>query len=210
MDRKKFDILRQGLLWERFYREDADRDPATQPTPKQFCPSFPHLDPDFDQALNDYSLVHERVLEVGCGLGQQAIALARDASLHVWALDVSQTAIKKAQQLLIAESQKCQCELNVTLSNENFITTQLNQKFSVIFDRGCFAVIPPEIRSLYAIKVRQHLEPGGLLFLKVNGATRRQAVLKTFEGILDVKEHKQTSYHSLGEGVLAAQFFVLG
>src|SRR4051794_23882625 len=62
----------------------------------------------------------------------------------------------------MAESQG----LTVTWVQDDILATRLTGQFDLIFDRGCFHVLPPEMRQAYASIVHGLLKPGGYFFLK--------------------------------------------
>jgi hypothetical protein len=54
----------------------------------------------------------------------------------------------------------------VTWQQDDVLTTRLAGPFDLIFDRGCFHVLPPERRPDYASTIAGLLRPGGYFFLK--------------------------------------------
>ena len=70
-----------------------------------------------------------KVLEIGCGLGTNAYLLA-SLGYNITAVDVSRRAIE-----LAAEKYK---HNKLIYRQLNFQEDQLNEKFDVVFDKGCF------------------------------------------------------------------------
>ena len=56
--------------------------------------------------------------------------------------------------------------LDIPWKQDDVLDTQRDQQFDVIFDRGCFHVLPPERRQEYVSLVGSLLKTGGHLFLK--------------------------------------------
>jgi SAM-dependent methyltransferase len=138
----------QYLEWEiKFRNEEA--------------PGFPYLgmDPDFEEALRGLGISKGTVLDLGTGLGLQAIALA-EMGFDVVATDISDTAIRRAS----TEARK-RC-VDVTFLQDNILKTKLKKEFDFACDRGCFAVLPVPGQKIYVEAVRRIIKPGGYLFLK--------------------------------------------
>lgn len=119
----------------------------------------PELDDDLKQTLDELGLQSGRMLDLGTGPGTQAMQLAR-RGFEVTATDISEAAIRLAREK--AEAQ----ELDLTWMQDDILDTRLTRQFDLIFDRGCFHVLPPERRQDYVSIVRGLLKPGGYLFLK--------------------------------------------
>lgn len=136
--------------WERLYRE---QDVRTMPW------YLPDLDPDMRSALESLGLVSGQVLDVGSGPGTQAMALAK-MGLEVTATDISPRAVDQARVKAEAAG------LAIDFRQDDILATRLSGVFDVIFDRGCFHVIPPDQRNVYVRTIRRLLKPGGVLFLK--------------------------------------------
>ena len=99
------------------------------------------------------------ILDLGTGLGTQAIALAK-MDFRVTAIYISATAIEKAR------TKSAQQGVNIDLWQDNVLDTKLEDKFDYISDRGCFHVFPPENRDEYIKFIASHLASGGSYFLK--------------------------------------------
>ncbi|KAL8482709.1 hypothetical protein ACS0TY_025667 [Phlomoides rotata] len=107
---------------------------------------------------NTGSLPKGRALIPGCGSGHDVVAIAC-AERHVVGLDVSDNAIKKAIEL---SSQSPKAEY-FTFLKTDFFTWRPEQLFNLIIDYTFFCAIEPELRSLWARKVSDLLEPDGEL-----------------------------------------------
>ena len=120
---------------------------------------YPELDDDLKEALDDLGLQGGSALDLGTGPGMQAMQLAR-RGFNVTATDISEAAISLAQAK--AEAQ----ELSITWQQDDILSTQLAGLFDLVFDRGCFHVLPTAQRPDYVNTVVGLLKEGGYLFLK--------------------------------------------
>ncbi len=98
-----------------------------------------------------------KVLEVGCGTGDNAIWLAQQ-HFELTGCDISQTAIDKAKEK--ASLAKANCLFMVA----DFLNNRIpGSPFGFVFDRGCFhSVETDEERRRFAENVSSHLKVGGL------------------------------------------------
>jgi 2-polyprenyl-3-methyl-5-hydroxy-6-metoxy-1,4-benzoquinol methylase len=120
---------------------------------------YPELDDDLRQALDQRGLRSGSALDLGTGPGTQAMQLAR-RGFEVTATDISEAAIRLAQEKAEAQG------LTIAWQQDDILSTRLTGPFDLIFDRGCFHVLPPERRADYASTIARLLKPGGYLFLK--------------------------------------------
>lgn len=101
-----------------------------------------------------------KAIDIGCGLGTSAIYLAQKG-FEVIALDISKTALKSA-------SEKANKE-NVTIKFIQGFAHRLDfpeKTFTLVFDRGCFHHIPPELREEYIEGVYRVLADKGSYYLE--------------------------------------------
>jgi 2-polyprenyl-3-methyl-5-hydroxy-6-metoxy-1,4-benzoquinol methylase len=120
---------------------------------------YPELDDDLRQALDALGVREGRALDLGAGPGTQAMQLAR-RGFEVTATDISEAAIRLAREKAAAH------RLAITWLQDDILSTQLAGSFDLIFDRGCFHVLSPELRQEYVSTVTGLLKPGAYLFLK--------------------------------------------
>jgi 2-polyprenyl-3-methyl-5-hydroxy-6-metoxy-1,4-benzoquinol methylase len=120
---------------------------------------YPELDDDLRHALDELGLHSGSALDLGTGPGTQAMQLAR-RGFGVTAADISAAAIGLARAKAEAQG------LAIAWRQDDILSTQLAGPFDLIFDRGCFHVLPPERRQDYAGTIVRLLKPGGHLFLK--------------------------------------------
>lgn len=120
---------------------------------------YPELDDDLRQALAQLGLQSGRVLDLGTGPGTQAMQLAQ-RGFEVTATDISEAAIRLAREKAEAQG------LTVTWQQDDILVTRLSGPFDLIFDRGCFHVLPPERQPDYATTIAGLLKSGSYFFLK--------------------------------------------
>lgn len=136
--------------WETLYREEA---PETLPW------YSPELDHDLVKALTENGITGGRVLDLGAGPGTQAIELAR-RGFEVTATDVSESAVRRASEAASREG------VAVRFIVDDILNSSLTGPFDLVFDRGCFHVLPPNKRPVYVERVARLIDPGHSLFLK--------------------------------------------
>jgi SAM-dependent methyltransferase len=140
-----------GAGWEARYRE----------TPVEQLPWFHSgLDADITRALDALNPAPGRALDLGCGPGTQAVALAR-SGFDVTASDISWSAIEAAQKLAEAEG------VDIAFHVDDILNSRIDGPFDLVIDRGvfhCFAENPDQ--QAYLTTVRRLLSPGGILLLK--------------------------------------------
>ena len=135
-------------------------DERYQQQPVETMPWFyPELDDDLAQALDTLGLRSGSALDLGTGPGTQAIQLAR-RGFDVTATDLSEAAIRLAQERAQALG------LAIRWQQDDILSSQLTGPFDLIFDRGCFHVLPPERRQDYVATVAGLLKPSSFFFLK--------------------------------------------
>ncbi|HUT52778.1 MAG TPA: class I SAM-dependent methyltransferase [bacterium] len=106
-----------------------------------------------------------KVLDVGCGTGDNSIWLARNG-FQVIGTDTSDIALAKAKEK--AASAKVSCEFVLVDFIENKVA---GAPFGFVFDRGCFHSFSSENeRSKFAQNVGAHLEEAGLWLTIVGNA----------------------------------------
>ncbi len=100
-----------------------------------------------------------RVLDVGCGTGENALYLA-SLGFEVWGIDTAPSAIKKAKE----KAKKRGITVNFLVSDA--LKLQLLQvKFHTVIDCGLFHVFSDEERPIFAASLSSALYPGGKYFM---------------------------------------------
>ncbi|MGG2119883.1 class I SAM-dependent methyltransferase [Bacillus bombysepticus] len=101
-----------------------------------------------------------KVLEVGCGIGTEAVFLAvRD--MDVTAIDISPKAIESAKSL----AEVYGVDVDFKVADALNIPVQDNE-FDVFCDQGCFHHLTDEERPKYVSEILRVLKPGGMLVLR--------------------------------------------
>lgn len=173
---------------------------------------YPELDDDLAQALDARGIRSGSALDLGTGPGTQAIQLAQ-RGFDVTATDLSDAAIRLASAR--AEAQ----EISITWQQDDILSSRLVGPFDLVFDRGCFHVLPPERRPDYVATVAGLLRPGGFFFLKCfsqlqpgtqgpNRFTPAQ-IQSTFSGELEVVSISETVYQGTLDPLPRALFCVM-
>lgn len=100
-----------------------------------------------------------RVLDVGCGTGENALYLAR-LDFEVWGVDATRSAIKKAKE------KAKEREISVKFLVCDALKLHLLQnKFNTVIDCGLFHVFSDEERPIFAASLSSALYPGGNYFM---------------------------------------------
>lgn len=120
---------------------------------------YPALDPDLEAALAIHGPATGRFLDLGTGVGAQAIELAV-RHYDVTGIDISTAAISQAIERAAAHG------ADVNFVADDVLAPRIGGQFDAVFDRGCFHVIDPASRPVYVASVAAWLAPGALLYLK--------------------------------------------
>ncbi len=100
-----------------------------------------------------------RVLDVGCGTGENAIHFAANGH-PTWGIDFAPKAIRRAQAKVAGR------DLAITFRVGDALHLQaLGERFDTITDCGLFHTLSDAERPIYASSVRSALRAGGRLFV---------------------------------------------
>ena len=100
-----------------------------------------------------------RVLDVGCGTGENALYLAH-LGLEVWGIDAAPFAIKKAKE----NAKKRRITVNFLVSDALKLQS-LQARCDTVIDCGLFHVFTDEERPVFAASLSSALYPGGRYFM---------------------------------------------
>jgi ubiquinone/menaquinone biosynthesis C-methylase UbiE len=117
-----------------------------------------HPQAEFVKLANDGN-IRERVLDVGCGTGENAIFFA-GLGLEVCGVDGAPLAIEKAKRKASERGSRASFVVGDALHLE-----KLNQRFDTITDSGLFHVFSDDERVLFAKSLRSALNRGGTYFM---------------------------------------------
>jgi methyl halide transferase len=123
--------------------------------------------PDFNlvEVVTRKPILSCKVLDIGCGTGDNSIWLARN-SFQVIGTDTSSIAIEKAKEKASKANVECDFMLVDFLKNKIEGTP-----FGFVFDRGCFhSFCSDNDRRMFAQNVAAHLEEDGLWLTIVGNA----------------------------------------
>lgn len=110
-------------------------------------------------AWQEAGLIRGDVLDIGCGLGDNAIYLAKHGHT-VTGLDISPTA------LITAERRAVDARVDVRFATTD--ATRLDgytEAFDTVIDSGCYHCLDDAGRADYAVAVRRATRPGATLLL---------------------------------------------
>lgn len=177
--------------WDDFYNEAEVED----------LPWFTkNLDFDLQNELKTRGLKQGRFLDLGTGIGTQAIALSK-IGFDVTGADISEVAIDKAKQ----RSDK------INFVVDDILNTKLpDDSFDFIFDRGIFHLFEESNRKEFANQVKRILNDDGIYFLKCMSIEEpefagadaphrlsKQQITDTFSAGFDIEKIKPSVFESV-------------
>lgn len=182
MDERTLNIVAAALQWEARYRKGEHLAGTGA-----FLPPIDGLDPDFVQALSLFGLKGGRLLEIGAGLGEQAMHFSR-LGFKVTATDVSTTAVEHARKAADEVGDE------IEFLADDILRTTLRGPYDLIVDRGCYTLLAEEwMREKYCRTVHGLLAQQGLFFLKTDA--KKKNVARELENRFRLLESWETRYH---------------
>ncbi|MBG9455607.1 methyltransferase [Lysinibacillus sphaericus] len=136
-------------FWNEFYDQTFEKIPFFINKPDENLVSY----------LEEKMIRPNKVLELGCGAGRNAIYLAKQGC-SVVGVDLSDKALQWAQRRVD------EANVNVELICANIFELNLQEEsFDFIYDSGCFHHIAPHRRVTYIELIRKLLKPNGYFAL---------------------------------------------
>jgi 2-polyprenyl-3-methyl-5-hydroxy-6-metoxy-1,4-benzoquinol methylase len=113
-------------------------------------------DHNLADVIKTWSIEPCRVLDLGCGSGNNAIWLARNG-FTVTGFDLAPTAIQQARR------KAGKAGVEIIFQGGDFLERHVDgAPFDLVFDRGCLHSLPEaKDRALFAVNVSRHLADGG-------------------------------------------------
>lgn len=167
------------------------------------------IDPNFIDAISSIKVETGKALDLGCGMGVEAIWLAQN-DFEVTAIDISDIAINAARSNAIKEKADVEFVCGDFLHDDN-----LNELYNLAIDRGFFHTFhTDEERDVVAKKISERLTKNGIwITLAGNADEPRKEVgppiLKLSEIVIAtepyfmVREAKATRMNKDAESALA-------
>jgi len=144
------DLLREPQkFWNEFYDQTFKKTPFFVNKPDENLVSY----------LEKKMIRPNKVLELGCGAGRNAIYLAKQGC-SVVGVDLSDKALQWAQKRVD------EANVSVELNRANIFELNLQEEsFDFIYDSGCFHHIAPHRRVTYIEMIHKLLKPNGYFAL---------------------------------------------
>lgn len=116
-----------------------------------------------DDKLVQFPRGEGRALVPGCGRGYDPIFIARTLGLDVLAVDISQSAVDAANELLLKTGSVAPGR--VTFHAQDFFAfgVREEEKFDLIYEHTFFCAIPPRLRAQWGQQMNALVKPGGLI-----------------------------------------------
>jgi 2-polyprenyl-3-methyl-5-hydroxy-6-metoxy-1,4-benzoquinol methylase len=198
MNKKNIKIACQSLSWEARYRKGEHLTGT-----RAFLPELNILDKDFAETLNLFGVMNGKLLDIGTGLGIQAIRYAQ-LGFNVTATDVSPTAVEMARKNLLEEGVNAYFLRFVV---DNILMSKLKGPYDLIIDRGCYTLLGRSMHEDYCKNVYRLLNQNGLFLLKMDA--KKNKAINSLETHFSIMESKTTHYHGeIRKGPMASYFIL--
>jgi 2-polyprenyl-3-methyl-5-hydroxy-6-metoxy-1,4-benzoquinol methylase len=193
------DMAVADLSWERRYKlRDRGDDGGGY-----FLPEISYLDSDFSDALTVHGPCAGKLLDVGAGLGSQAVQYAQ-LGFDVTAIDVSKTALGHAENLAKSKGAK------IKFLIDNILMTKLDDSFDIICDRGCLTILRDKVLGLYAKNLYKLIRPSGHALVKVDEKSNNKvsALLDLFDVVADLSGYYEKSIDNPTNNLHRSHFYI--
>jgi SAM-dependent methyltransferase len=114
-------------------------------------------------AWQEAGLVHGDVLDIGCGLGDNAIYLAQHGH-QVTGVDISPTAMITAERRAINAGHEVSNAVRFAVADATELAGYAD-KFDTVIDSGCYHCLDDDGRRDYAVAVHRATRPGATLLM---------------------------------------------
>lgn len=148
------------------------------------------LDTDIARALDSEAPEPVSVLDIGTGLGLEAIEAARRGH-RVVATDISEAALRRARE--------ASGETRIIWLRDDITDSALQGNFDVVVDRGCLHLLPADQLAGYAASVTRLTVSGGVLLLKTHDPSVGNRLGTTPYAGEDVRSLLGTAFELLSE-----------
>ena len=102
----------------------------------------------------------QRVLDIGCGEGKDAVFLARNGYM-VTAFDIASSGLEKAQSLAQLHG------TSVHFFRADLMEFEPQEMYDIVFCSGVFHYLPPQKRGEVIRRLKEHTAPNGLHVINV-------------------------------------------
>jgi cyclopropane fatty-acyl-phospholipid synthase-like methyltransferase len=110
--------------------------------------------------LAEQGLLSGRVLDAGCGTGEQVLLAAAHGASEAVGIDISPLAIDKARAKAAERGSSARFEVGDALN-----LSELEHAYTTVIDSGVFHIFSDEDRPRYVASLASALAPGGHVYL---------------------------------------------
>ena len=170
--------------------------------------------PEIVRLVENNEIKKGRVLDIGCGLGDNSIFLAK-RGFSVTCMDIVRLAIEKGEAKAREQGTKVDFRVGDALELDKYFGEEY---FDVVIDSGLFHSLGDDERSLFANQVRRVLVNGGRYFMLCfsdkepgsEGPRRisKKEIQKTFSKIFRINYIKDTFFAAKIHGKGARAYIV--
>lgn len=162
------------------------------------------VEPLFDMCLNIFALECPRILDYGCGTGDNLFQCAQYKNLtYGLGIDLSQTGIQYAREMA---SYNHYSQLNFEMGDIDLLSQYEEGDFDGIILSNVLDVMPREVAVRIFCELTRLLKRGGLMFVKLNpyydekvleefGLTKLKDNLYEEDGVLKLREVDTAAWH---------------